>query len=596
MSNKMWLLGLLAIAVLAGLLLGGRTAEEAVGPSEVVQEENADQRKVDEATWITEVGGTPIVEESYTLLYSDIEGYLLLSQVSLHSGAADVSIGQQYLLDQAFLPISYQIASEGAGVEQVIWGQTRVEGFAMTVKIGEVQQSATVPMNGGFVVIDNNFMSHLVLLHAGIRAGLIPTTFSAAIPQALLALPSSVGDPQPTRIAVEGGMRDVISYALQFGDFSMTLYEMDGRLVGMANPAQRVVAYDAGVLPEGFERIASGETEAATPVSGLEQEILFDSGDVRLAGTLAVPAEPNGAAVLFVHGSGPLDRNSNAVDLATGDVVMELGLFDRLAEELAAQGVASLRYDKRGVGQSEGVLPLASRETLLADAEAALSVLRGMSWIHPERLFLIGHSEGAYLVAELAAVERDPALGGMVLLAGGASGLDEITLRQVETLLRAQGGTQQQVDLALEQEGIYLDFVRNSSGEWRDYTIESLRAELPFMSDEQIGALSGGVVGLSWLRQHYLADSEAILGLVRIPVLTINGDKDLQVPVEESDRLHDILSEAGVADLTSVKVEDLNHLMRYHPEEPNLTYRHLDSPIDPRIVDLVTEWVVARSD
>ena len=596
MNTKLWLIGLLAVAIVAGLLLIVPESDDSAGPADVGESSSVDRRKVDEGTWITEVAGAPTVEETYTFLYSDIDGYLLISQVVIRSGGTEIQIGQQYMLDRAFLPISYQIASEGAGVEQVIWGQTRVEGFAMTVQVGQMQQSATVPMGGGFAVIDNNFMSHLVLLHAGIRAGLFPTTFAAAIPQALLALPSSVGDPRPTRIAVGGGMRDVISYELQFGDFSMALYEMDGRLVGMANPAQRVVAYDAGVLPEGFEPIASGETEAATPLSGAEEEIVFESGGTRLAGTLAVPAEPNGAAVLFVHGSGPLDRNSDAVDLATGDVVMELGLFDRLAEELASQGVASLRYDKRGVGQSEGVLPLASRETLLGDAEAALSVLRGMSWIHPDRLFVIGHSEGSYLVAELAAVERDPALGGMVMLAGGASGLDEITLRQVETLLRAQGGTQQQVDLALEQEGIYLDFVRNSSGEWSDYTIESLRAELPFMSDEQIGALSGGVVGLSWLRQHYLADSEAILGLIRIPVLTINGDKDLQVPVEESDRLHDILSEAGVADLTSVKVEDLNHLMRNHPEEPNMLYRHLDSPIDPRIVDLVTQWIVARSD
>lgn len=596
MNSKLWLIGLLAVAVIAGLWLAGRTGEESPGLPDAAEATSGDRRKVDEGIWVTEVDGVRVAEETYTFLYSDADGYLLISQVSLRSGGSEISIGQQYLLDHAFLPISYQIASEGAGADQVIWGQTRIEGFAMTVKIDQMQQSATVPMIGGFAVIDNNFMSHLVLLHAGIRAGLIPTAFTAAVPQALLALPSSIDDPQPARITVDGALRDVISYALQFGDLSMILYEMDGRLVGMSNRVQRVVAYDVRVLPNGFEPADLAVSEFDEPAAGTEQDLFFQSGDARLAGTLAVPVEPNGAAVLFVHGSGPLDRNSDAVDLATGAVVMELSLFDRLAGELAAHGVASFRYDKRGVGQSEGILPLASREMLLADAEAALRVLRGMAWIDPERVFLIGHSEGAYLVAELAAVERDPALGGVVMLAGGASGLDEITLQQVETLLRAQGGTQQQVDLALEQERIYLNFVRQSSGEWSDYTLEQLQEALPFMPVEQIETLRGGVVGLSWLRQHYLADSEGILGLIRIPVLTINGDKDLQVPVEESDRLHDILSEAGVTDLTSVKVEDLNHLMRNHPEEPNMLYRHLDSPVDQRIVDLVTQWIVARSD
>ncbi len=593
MSPKIWLIGLLVVAVVAGLFL---IVPEPEDSADVVEDSAVDRRKVDEGTWVTEVGGVRAVEEAYTFLYSDADGYLLISQVSIESGSGEIRIGQQYMLDRAFLPISYQIATEGAGVEQVVWGQTRVEGFAMTAQVGQMQQSATVPMEGGFAVIDNNFMSHLVLLHAGMRAGLIPNTFSAAIPQALLTLPSSVGDPQPARVTVEGGMRDVISYALQFGDLSMTLYEMDGRLVGMANPAQRVVAYDVGVLPNGFEAIDFGVPAEEEPGAGAEQDVVFDNGEIRLSGTLTIPTQPNGAAVLFVHGSGPLDRDSNAVDLATGNVVMELGLFDRLAEELSAQGVASLRYDKRGVGRSEGEFLLASREDLLTDAEAAIGKLMEQSWIDPERIFLIGHSEGAYLASALAAMDRDPQLGGVVLLAGAARGLDDVTLWQIQTLLAAQGATPEQIEVAVEQEEAYFAFVRGSAGEWGDYTLEQLQESLPFMPAEQIDGLRYGALSLSWIREHYTTDTEAILRQVIVPILAVNGTKDSQVPWEESDRIHDILVESGCSDITAVKVEDLNHLMRYHPEEPNLTYRHLDAPVDPRIVELVTQWIAARSD
>ena len=596
MSSKIWLIGLLVVAVVAGLLLMAPEPDDSAGPADVAENSADDRRMVDEGTWVTEVGGVRVVEESYTFLYSDADGYLLISQVSIESGGGEIRIGQQYMLDRAFLPISYQIASEGAGVEQVIWGQTRVEGFAMTAQVGQMQQSATVPMEDGFAVIDNNFMSHLVLLHAGIRAGLIPTSLSVAVPQALLALPSSVGDPRPARITVGGGMRDVISYALQFGDLSITLYEMDGRLVGMTNPAQRIVAYDAGVLPNGFEPVDTGVDAEEELDAGSEQDVFFDSDEIRLSGTLAVPTQPNGAAVLFVHGSGPLDRNSDAVDLATGHVVMELGLFDRLADELAVQGVASLRYDKRGVGRSEGEFMLASREDLLADAEAAIAKLAEQSWIDPERIFLIGHSEGAYLASALAAADREPQLGGVVLLAGAARGLDDVTLWQIETLLAAQGATPEQIAAAVEQEEAYFVFVRGSAGEWSDYTLEQLQEALPFMPVEQIDGLRYGALSLSWIREHYTVDTEAILRRVIVPVLAVNGTKDSQVPLEESDRIHDILVESGCSDITAVKVEDLNHLMRYHPEEPNLTYRHLDAPVDPRVVELVTQWIVARSD
>ena len=596
MSSKVWLLGLLVVAVIAGLLLVGPGPDEPIETSGEVEEVSGDRRKVDEGTWVTLVGGERIVEETYTLLYSEVDGYLLISRVSIHSGGADILIGQQYLLDHAFLPVSYQIASEGAGADQMVWGQTRVEGFVMTVKIGQVQQSATVPMNGGFAVIDNNFMSHLVLLHAGIRAGLIPTTFSGAVPQALLALPSSVDDPLTARITVDGVLHDVISYELQFGDLSMTLYEMEGRLVGMTNPAQRVVSYDATVLPNGFEPLDPEEPEATEPSTASEQEIFFESGDVRLAGTLMVPDEPNGAAVLFVHGSGPIDRNSDAVDLASGAVVMEIALFSRLAEELASHGVASLRYDKRGVAESEGEFALASREDLLMDAEAAITALLEQTWIDPSHIFIVGHSEGAYLASELAAGDRDPQLGGMVLLAGAARGLDDVTMWQIETMLAAQGATPEQIETAVEQEEIYFAFVRGSAGEWSDYTLDQLQEALPFMSVEQIDSLRHGTLSLSWIREHYTADTEAILRGVLVPVLAVNGTKDSQVPLEESDRIHAILSDSGCSDITAVKVEDLNHLMRYHPEEPNFTYRHLDAPVDPRVVDLVTQWIVSRSD
>jgi pimeloyl-ACP methyl ester carboxylesterase len=106
--------------------------------------------------------------------------------------------------------------------------------------------------------------------------------------------------------------------------------------------------------------------------------------------------------------------------------------------------------------------------------------------------------------------------------------------------------------------------------------------------------LASSTLSLAWLREHYNADPEAILRQVKVPTLVINGKKDLQVPYSESDVIRAALQEGGDQDVTVIVLDDLNHLLRYHPEAPSLTYRHTDEPVDPRVVDAVVSWTLAH--
>ena len=74
-------------------------------------------------------------------------------------------------------------------------------------------------------------------------------------------------------------------------------------------------------------------------------------------------------------------------------------------------------------------------------------------------------------------------------------------------------------------------------------------------------------------------------------MLIIQGEKDYQVPAGEANLLSAALAEAGNTDVTIDKLPDLNHLMRHHPEDPNLTYRHLDEPVDGRVTEEITTWI-----
>src|SRR4051812_30967945 len=144
-----------------------------------------------------------------------------------------------------------------------------------------------------------------------------------------------------------------------------------------------------------------------------------------LAGTLTLPMGGSGGseqgapspAVLLASGSGPIDRDSNH-RRARFDVARQL------AHALAAGGLASLRYDKRGVGETPGDWRAVGLHDNVDDLGTALEALRTRPDVDPDRILLAGHSEGALLAAELAA--RGAPVAGVVLLSMSATPGEEL--------------------------------------------------------------------------------------------------------------------------------------------------------------------------
>ena len=273
-------------------------------------------------------------------------------------------------------------------------------------------------------------------------------------------------------------------------------------------------------------------------------------------------------------------------------MVMEIDIYRQLAVALSDVGFASFRFDKRGVGDSQGDATLASRADLLDDARAAIQALRAQPEIDPNRVILIGHSEGAYLAPMLAVDDTD--IAGIVLLAGAARALDEITRWQVESLLGQQGVEGAALENALAQQDQYIAFVETSQGEWADYTVAQLQEEIPWLDEDTAAQLKSTPLALSWLREHYLATPADTIVQLSNPVLIISGEKDIQIPSSEAQLLIDMLTTAGNSDVAAFVFPDLNHLLRHHPEEPNLTYRHLDEPVDQRVTVTLQEWLEAH--
>jgi alpha-beta hydrolase superfamily lysophospholipase len=580
---------LIGLAVVLGLLLlvfGGRDIEA----PEPEPEPELEGELIGAGRFVLELGEDVLLEEEYTIFYHPAEGYMVLSQGSLNVGEGPISLAQQAQFDRGFLPIFYQLAAETPSGSQIISAQMGLTGLVMEVRVGTSRQDALVEDATNLALLDNNLIAHYAVLLMAIRVGAIEREFTAAIPQGLLTVRGAYDGPTGVSFESDGVFHEGERYDLNLGGTQIVLIGIGDRLVGLVNLTQGTVAYDVDRFPGGIivPDLAPAEPVAAEPVPSpegiLERDITFASGDLTLAGTVATPeGEGPFPGVLFLHGSGPVDRDGNAPGL-------KMDAYRQLAQALAGRGIASLRYDKRGTGTSDGDSATATRSDLLDDARAAIDALRALPDIDGTAVFLVGHSEGAYLAPILAA--EDASLAGIALLAGAARSLDDITWWQIETMLRAAGAGDSQVAAAYEQQSQYFEFVKGSTGDWSDYTAADLMAELPWLTEAAAEQLLATPLSLPWLREHYMADTEGTLGRVKVPVFVLNGEKDSQIPYFESDAIVRILEAAGNEDVAVHVLPDLNHFLRNHPEAPSLTNRHVEDPVDPRVIDLLSAWIL----
>jgi pimeloyl-ACP methyl ester carboxylesterase len=285
-----------------------------------------------------------------------------------------------------------------------------------------------------------------------------------------------------------------------------------------------------------------------------------------LAGTLLLPAGPGPwPAVLLLPGSGPLDRDSDARRAP-------LGITRALAEALAAAGIASYRYDKRGVGASPGDWRRPGLWDGADDARAALRQLAARPEVDPGRLVLVGHSEGAILAAAVAA-DSDVPLAGVVLLSPTARRGEDVLVWQAE-----QVGPTLPAPVRTLLRVLRTDLVA---------AVQKNHARLRATTTD-IARIKGVRMNARWHREFMAHDPSEHLRSLRLPVLAITGDKDVQAPPEDLRRVAELVPGPVEAHV----VPDVSHLLRHQPASGSLRrYREeVRQPLDPRVLRLVLHW------
>ena len=308
----------------------------------------------------------------------------------------------------------------------------------------------------------------------------------------------------------------------------------------------------------------------AMPYPYQTQEVCFNNGDAILKGTLVIPenASRQTPVLLMVTGSGLQNRDEE---------IFEHKPFAVIADALARAGIATLRYDDRGFGESTGDVVNCTTEDLKNDAFAGVQLLRSRF----DKVGVIGHSEGGTIALMLAAEKK---VDFIVSLAGMAVSGKETLLWQNRLALAAANIPSETIDVycnALDEV-----FDASISGTAMPSTTQY---NLPTSLAQNLTVVTKQLQ-TPYMKQFLTLDSRPLLGNITCPVLALNGTKDTQVEPESNlGALRSGLQKNAKNKLEAI--EGVNHLFQHCKTGMATEYGNIEETIAPEVLEKMVYWL-----
>ncbi|XFA98657.1 alpha/beta hydrolase [Candidatus Izemoplasma sp. B36] len=305
----------------------------------------------------------------------------------------------------------------------------------------------------------------------------------------------------------------------------------------------------------------------------MKEATLFIESTFKLEAIHATPKNKTEQAFLIISGSGPGDLDGNFKSL-------KMNMYKDVSDYLVSQGYATLRYNKRGIGKSEGNFSSTGLYDLLEDVSNAVAYLSERY----KKVYLIGHSEGAIL-ATLYNEKHN--VDGMILLNGAGTGLEsalnyqqQCTLDEIKELKGFKGWLLRLLvkeEKLWKQQNKFYDSIRKS-------TKDVVRMQLIVK------------INAKWMREHFeYSDQDVLdmLGKVTKPTLVIGGTKDVQANVKDLDTI-DSLNNINI---TTKRIENMTHMLRIHEGKKsmlNLKKQYIGEikkSLAPKLLEEMTVWL-----
>jgi uncharacterized protein len=323
----------------------------------------------------------------------------------------------------------------------------------------------------------------------------------------------------------------------------------------------------------------------AGPVPYVETEVRFPSsaGHNHLAGTLTVPKGSGPfPAVVLVSGTGHNTRDED---------VWGHKVFMVLADALSRNGIAVLRYDKRGVGGSSGDFDLATTVDFTSDAEAAVTWLKTRPQIDPKQIGVLGHSEGGIIAPAVAAEDKTVAF--VVMIAGPCIRGDKLFVLQSAMTAKAYGAPDDYIAKRRAfDEQLYTAIISAPSESAARDRATALVTQ--GVADKIVDANEAETLlhddTTPWKRYFLAYDPAPTLARVAVPVLALNGSLDVQVPAKENlAAAREALKNNSGAIV--MELPGMNHLLQDAKTGAPTEYNDIEETMSPNALKIITDWV-----
>ena len=339
--------------------------------------------------------------------------------------------------------------------------------------------------------------------------------------------------------------------------------------------------------------------EPSKPYSYYSEDVTFQNpkANISLAGTLTLP-EKEGVfpVVILISGSGPQNRDEELVGHKP---------FLVISDYLTKNGIAVLRYDDRGVGQSKGDFKTATTTDFATDVESAITYLKTRKEINKKQIGLVGHSEGGLIAPMVASKSKD--VNFIVLLAGTGIQGDKLLLLQQELIAKANGASESDIKKSVQANANLFKMVLQSNDNQKlkadltnkinEIVKNDNSSEIPKgMTKDQYIALQVDQITSPWMEYFMKYNPVPALEKVKCAVLAVNGEKDLQVPPKENlTAIKNALTKGGNKNVTTIEFPNLNHLFQECKTGSPNEYASIEQTFSPRALAEITQWIKSQT-
>lgn len=304
-------------------------------------------------------------------------------------------------------------------------------------------------------------------------------------------------------------------------------------------------------------------------------EVNFHS-NVTLSGTLNIPNNNKELkpSVVFIPGSGSVDRDGNVKQFKSD-------LLLKLSELFTRNGFITLRYDKRGIGKSTGCYLESGLTEFISDAVSAVRFLKSVKEVDPQKIIILGHSEGAFIAP--AVYSQEPT-NGLILLCGTATPTKDLLPLQMLKLI-------EEIKHSKGIKGALLKLFRiQTLVKWQ---WDMLNKKLFSSNKPVIKILGMKKFNAKWFRESCNYNVREYLPNIICSTLIIGGEKDIQCVPDEVNDIAKLIAGSCTADI----IPNMNHILCYYENQHHLLslmheYKQsLKNGLSTAFIETLTHWL-----